>query len=136
MKWIRCYDYLPTTLDNIYECSEIKLLYFKHSRKYTTGFWWPIEMTWCDGESMGPYHVQPTHWMDLPKNPEQDPTSWFVENEFSPLDEELKFVWKESYLEVCLGYFKDDDKWYDGDFNCELPSHCTPTHWALLPEAP
>jgi len=135
MTWILCHDQLPTS-NNIYVGSENKLLYFKHSGDYTIGYWVPIDMSWCDGESMGPYNTQPTHWMDLPKTPLEDTNSWFVESEFSPLDEELKFVWKDSYLGVCLGYFKDDDKWYDGDFNCELPSRSIPTHWALLPEAP
>lgn len=134
MKWNNYKDELPITSD-VYECSPTCLLWTAKTQTYGMGFWWPINMTWCDHESMGPLRDHPSHWMYLPKTPLEDPSEWLNENDFSPADGSKKFIWKESYLEVCLGYLKND-VWYDADFDHPLPEHCIPTHWMHLPIRP
>lgn len=135
MKWIKHADQLPITED-VYSCSEDMILWYPKKRKIEFGFWWPIEMTWCDSESMGSFTEQPTYWCEVGKTPLQDMDGWFADDEYEPIDDGRVLVWRKDLPNVIYMAYYKDGIWMDHDFECPLPAHCQPSFWRNIPTPP
>jgi hypothetical protein len=72
--WIKVTDGLPplTGKCDAHAVSENVWVWCPGMKNPEIGFYWPIEGAWCDAESMGRWHRQPTHWAPLLRPPEVD----------------------------------------------------------------